>query len=849
MKKYWLTSPINLFFLLFLFSGVTAARSNYNPQTRELFIPVLSANNTIFEIKLTFDGQIFQLADVRPSTRSSDKPASFNAATGVATIPYIEVIGSTVVYAATLKLVASSPTATLKLASLQEIEQDLTPSSNATPIAENISIRSDPSTPFLELQLLGLDTDNDTLVYVLDAPVDGSGYKQAFVDSSDGRLFVTLRNDGTSKITLPYKVSDGKTFSRAATATITLAAIDNGGLGSDTIPPEEYGRLALTFFDGGRLGAAPDAGPTLPKSIDLSGNFPSPGNQGRIGSCVGWATAYALKSFHEKVEEQWGFSRSTIFSPAWVYNQINGGQDQGSRIDHALQLIVDKGAATWQAMPYRDSDFLTQPSQAALTDAATYKAASYRRINGIQQFKAALANKQPIVIGIEVYDSFSRLSGSDSVYNTLSGEHQGGHAITVVGYDDNRFGGAFKVINSWGVSWGDKGFFWLPYTMVSKVVVQSYVLTDAPNNRESKPIVPVAPIRDNLPNLQIVDWSVSHAPKPGGSGEWQWEVVNVGSAVAPKGYDINLMLSTDNKLDSSDWHVVYEQIEEDLPVGNSFFRDSTNSRRFTFPKTLPAGTYYMATWVDDLQQVEESNEQDNQSFGTDKINILPPRLSDLAIDYWWVSWDSFSGNGILEYTIINNGTVPTSRTDWNINLMLSNTDNPATGTRYSLFAEKGSFILNPGVTVFRDSTNQGTFNLFRSPQGKSVQNGTYFMSLWVDNLNVEKESNIINNLSVGNQLISISPTRKTRSLALNGAGSAVTTVFNGKKLPKANILMRKVKISSRADGSRSLTFINKKPKQQLSSIASTEDSVFDKVMKSADHVVFPRSIRHKMPTQ
>jgi C1A family cysteine protease len=41
----------------------------------------------------------------------------------------------------------------------------------------------------------------------------------------------------------------------------------------------------------------------------------------------------------------------------------------------------------------------------------------------------------------------------------------GGHAVMAVGYDDeNQW---LIVMNSWGASWGDKGFFYLPYEYIT----------------------------------------------------------------------------------------------------------------------------------------------------------------------------------------------------------------------------------------------------------------------------------------------------------------------------------------------------------------------------------------------
>ena len=742
--------------------------------------------------------------------------------------------------------------------------------SNRAPTAEDISVQSNLNNPYINIKLIGTDPDNDTLSYVLEASNEGAGYERAFINPDSGDLYATLKDDGTESITIPYKVSDGTLFSSVAEVTITIGQIDEQAAGANEIPADEYGRLELAFFDGDRFGTSYGDDPTIPPSIDLSGNFPQPGNQGLQGSCVGWATGYALKSYHEKVEEQWAFSRSTTFSPAWIYNQINGGQDQGSRIDDALELIVNRGAATWENMPYDDSNYTNQPSPQATAQASNYKATEYRAISSVDQMKAALANRNPVVVGIYIYPQFNNLVGPNSVYNSDDGEPSGGHAVTIVGYDDNRFGGAFKVINSWGTSWGDNGFFWLPYNSIANLMIHALVLTDGSNTGDNTDddIDPVVPPTDgDLPNLQVVGWTLNYDTQAGGQGTWQWEVVNAGSADAPLGADVNLMLSTDAHIDSSDWYIVYEEIPETLSPGASALRDESNPRYFKLPQNLPAGDYYIATWVDDLQEVEESNEQDNQSFGDHNLHIDSASLPDIAIDSWWASWDG-NGNGLLEYTVYNDGDAPTTTTDWDINLILTIAEDTSQGGYY-LFYEHANYLLDPGGSIYRSGSSAAEFNLFSDTSGDQIPSGTYYMSLWVDDQELETESNEINNLSVGNtqvtlqnnsfrplgdvdqqttKKLAVSSNSQMQAQAFDGAGEGVRHTFNGQRIPNTNVLMQKVEIADQADGTRTMTILedNKPASEQQAGVLSGVKK-YNKVIHSADQAIFPRTNRLKMP--
>lgn len=227
------------------------------------------------------------------------------------------------------------------------------------------------------------------------------------------------------------------------------------------------------------------ANTVLPRKKDLSANFPVPGNQGSQNSCTAWAVAYAYKSSQEKLDQGWEVdSDERIFSPSYVYNQINGGKDAGSYIHEAMQLVVNQGIATLDMFPY--SHFLTQPSQAAREEAKNFKAKSWGTIpsGDIDRMKRHLASGDAIVIGIPVYSDFVNLSPSNPIYGDASGELaevHGYHAITVVGYDDDKQ--ALKIINSWGPNWGINGYGWIAYDFMRSQSknIQAYTMVDIKN--------------------------------------------------------------------------------------------------------------------------------------------------------------------------------------------------------------------------------------------------------------------------------------------------------------------------------------------------------------------------------
>lgn len=253
---------------------------------------------------------------------------------------------------------------------------------------------------------------------------------------------------------------------------------------------------------------------TLPERVDMSSELPPIGNQGSQGSCVGWSTAYYYKTLQEARERGWSVAVNTHqFSPAWIYNQrstANCGNDNGMSFYNAYSILKNKGAATLAEFPYNSSDSCTQPSQAVSNAAYAYRCESFEALfsgtgrANVAALKQVLADGMAFTIGIPVYSSFYGVTYNNPVVpRHADGEtYWGGHAMMVVGYDDEI--GGFLTANSWGSYWGRNGYCYLSYDFVENEAWEAWVMYDhiaapAPNgdvalskgwNLISLPLVP-----------------------------------------------------------------------------------------------------------------------------------------------------------------------------------------------------------------------------------------------------------------------------------------------------------------------------------------------------------------------
>ena len=216
----------------------------------------------------------------------------------------------------------------------------------------------------------------------------------------------------------------------------------------------------------------------LQTSFSLSKFLPEVGSQGYTGTCTSWATSYYTLSLLYNIENHSNIS----FSPFFLYNNLKSSKDSacldGIYIFEALDFLKYKGGIP--SSKYLDQCRLNKDTSTKNWDLAiNYRIKNYKSIgqdNRIQRIKKSLSLLKPIVIAINTPDSFATSLNGDT-WDGIVDDMRGGHALSLVGYDDNKEGGCFEIINSWGKEWGNNGKIWIKYSDFEKLVYEVYEVT------------------------------------------------------------------------------------------------------------------------------------------------------------------------------------------------------------------------------------------------------------------------------------------------------------------------------------------------------------------------------------
>ncbi|MCL2805839.1 MAG: hypothetical protein FWD26_07870 [Treponema sp.] len=253
----------------------------------------------------------------------------------------------------------------------------------------------------------------------------------------------------------------------------------------------------------------------LPVSADVGSSVLIARSQGRIGSCSSWAVASELTRI-ERLRNNWtvGLNR-TYFSPLYLYNQVNGGRDAGSSLYSNGQILIDRGCALYITFPHVDN-YRIQPTASAHREAARYRISEFRNIPvNLDSVRSALAGDFGVIVSFHVYDNFDSYTGGIYKPSGPSGVLRDGvrfpyHGMLMVAYNDaNR---TLKILNSWGETWGEKGYMYISYDDLTTLIVECKVIVP----KDTLPSVAVPPSnvqasKGSNRNKVVISWTNNSA--------------------------------------------------------------------------------------------------------------------------------------------------------------------------------------------------------------------------------------------------------------------------------------------------------------------------------------------------
>nr|WP_276610689.1 IPT/TIG domain-containing protein [Kineococcus siccus] len=249
-----------------------------------------------------------------------------------------------------------------------------------------------------------------------------------------------------------------------------------------------------------------------PAAVDLrtTGFLPPVGDQGPIGSCATWTLAYTMMGYYAAKDRDSG----APYAPLYLYDlKVVGAAPTGGTVpEWNLAELQSGGVDTQDDFPQGYYDYRTAVTPAQKANAAKFKVTGWKRLwagagQGVAArtlVTAALAGGHPVAVGLPVYPSFVGIRDGN-VHTPTGGTSQGGHMVTIIGYDDQ----GVTIRNQWGTGWGAKGDARLSWAFVQQHVQAAYTITGVTSPADAG--TPYAP----TPALTRL--SVASGPATGGT--------------------------------------------------------------------------------------------------------------------------------------------------------------------------------------------------------------------------------------------------------------------------------------------------------------------------------------------
>jgi C1A family cysteine protease len=214
---------------------------------------------------------------------------------------------------------------------------------------------------------------------------------------------------------------------------------------------------------------------SLPRDVDLRDCCPPVVDQADLATSSAHAAVLMAQYFERRASGK-------LITPSRLFVHYNAQRISGSQQDarvslrSAVKAMLRFGLPPERHWPYEPERVDRTPDGFVYGLSRMLRRCLYLRLDGRTQsgeetldaVRSFLASGFACVCGFQLPSTVSDLP--EIYFPVPRDDCNDGHAVLVVGYDNDRWirseKGAFLVQNSWGKQWGDAGYGWLPYAYV-----------------------------------------------------------------------------------------------------------------------------------------------------------------------------------------------------------------------------------------------------------------------------------------------------------------------------------------------------------------------------------------------